>query len=142
MSADEKLRQQQRAMRILTYVNWGGIAISVPIAIGAASLFEGDDVTPLSPRGLFGILAFLVGVAWALLFYRRVRAPARTRNAVLRRLNQAALTSAYPAYLGIAVALLTGAAAVIVPFGLVAALNVTAVSRLGTRVIDAQGEGQ
>ena len=133
---DNKRRQQRRAMRVLTLFNWGGVIVSVPLAIVASRLIDrGDDSVP-GPTILFGILAFIVGIVWALIFYRRVQTPGLTRNEELRRLNQAVVPGGYAAILGVAIALLTSSAAVIVPFGAVAAINMTMLSRLGARVID------
>jgi hypothetical protein len=132
------LSRQRRALRVLAWFSWGGVVLSIPFALVAASLFDRASQGLFSPAGLFGILAFAVGIAWAVFFYQRVLQPGQTRNGVLRRLNQATLTGAYPSYLGVAVALLFSNAMVIVPFAAVASINVTLLGSLGRRVVDTQ----
>ena len=137
MGQDDKIRQQRRALRILYMFNLGGPPVSLPLAFAAANAFSRAESSRL-PGVLFAIVAFAIAIAWAILFLRRLIAPNLSANDLLRRLNQAAITSAYPAYLGVAAALVTSYTGVIMPFVIAGGVNVFVVNRLGIRVIDSQ----
>jgi hypothetical protein len=111
------------------------ITASVPLAYVVSRAFEQAGGTT---AGILGVIAFFVSIAWVVVFHRRLVAPGQTRNSVLERLNQAITTAAAPAYLGIAVALITGVGTVIFPFGTVTALAAVSARKIGARLIDAQ----
>ena len=119
---------------MLTIFNWVGIVLSVPLAVLLAALLT----PPADSQALgiaFGVVAFVASLGWAAFFYRRVDAPGLTLNERLKRLGQAALIGAYPSYVGIAVAAITGSPAASLPFAAMAGLNVVALKRLAERVM-------
>jgi hypothetical protein len=138
MEEDDKLRQQRSALRILTILNAIGVVVSIPLSVAASSMYDRADASLFSMGGLFGVAALGAAIGWATLFYKRASAEGLTRNEALRRLNQAAVGSAYPAYLGVAVAFINSTSSVIAPFGVAAVVNIVALYKFGNRVIDAQ----
>jgi hypothetical protein len=137
VAQEDKIRQQHRALRVLYMFNMGGLLVSLPLAFAAANAFSRAEGSRL-PGVLFAIVAFVAGIAWGILFLRRLIASNLSANDLLRRLNQAAMTAGYPAYLGVASALVSSYAGVIVPFVIAGGVNVFVVNRMGRRIIDAQ----
>ena len=107
----------------------------MPLALVVSNAFDEAGGTA---AGVLGVIAFFVSVGWALTFHRRLTAPSQTRNGALERLNQATTTAPFPAYMGIAVALITGAGIAIAPFVIVAAIAAAAAHRTGQALIAAQ----
>lgn len=139
--AELVIAQQTKAFAALIWFSRGIVALSLPLSILAASVYRSAIEVPEN-RGLFLAALTLLGSGiWAAYFYRRIHARGLSPNDVLRRLSQAALTSSYPALVGLAVALVNSSGVSILPFGILAVGNIETIRKIGRNILAAQRGG-